>query len=96
MVKHIVFFRFKPEIAERDREAFLGMLDELPKQISDIVDFQAGRDVLRRERSYDVALVSSFAGLAALDRYGKHELHQPVIRRSEELCSSVVSVDYEY
>ena len=96
MIKHIVLFRFKPEVAERDRDAFLEMLRELPNQISEIADFQAGRDVLRRERSYDLALVSSFSDLAALDRYARHPLHQPVIERSQELCSSVVAVDYEF
>ena len=96
MVKHIVFFRFKPEVPKSEREQFLQMLRGLPEQIEEIADFQAGHDVVRRERSYDMALVSSFVDLAALDRYAKHDHHQPVIRCSRELCSSVVSVDFEY
>jgi hypothetical protein len=43
-----------------------------------------------------MALVASYADLAALDRYTWHEAHQPVIERARQLCEQVASVDYEY
>jgi hypothetical protein len=95
-VRHIVMFRFKPETTEAEREAFLTMLRELPSRISEIIDFEAGRDILRLPRSFDMALVASYADLAALDRYAKHEAHLPVIERSRQICEQVASVDYEY
>jgi len=95
LIKHVVFFRFKPEISEAAREDFLALLRALPSQIPEIVAFEAGRDVVRSPRSFDLALVSSFADLAALDRYAKHERHQPVLTRAREICEQVAAVDYE-
>ena len=95
-IRHIVMFRFKAETTEDEREAFLAMLRELPLRIPEIIDFEAGRDCMRLPRSFDLALVASYADLAALDRYTKHEAHLPVIERSREICEQVASVDYEY
>jgi hypothetical protein len=95
-IRHIVCFRFKPETPESERAAFLALLYELPAQIPEILDFEAGRDVVRAPRSFDLALIASYADLAALDRYAKHEAHLPVIERARQLCEQIVSVDYEY
>lgn len=94
-IRHIVMFRFKAETTEDERAAFLVMLRRLPLQIPEIIDFEAGRDVMRLSRSFDLALVASYADLAALDRYTKHEAHLPVIERSRQICEQVASVDYE-
>ena len=96
MIRHIVIFRFKAEATQSDREAFLEMLRALPAKISEIVEFEAGVDVVRSPRAFDLALVASYADLAALDRYAKHEHHLPVIERSKEICEQVASVDYEF
>jgi Stress responsive A/B Barrel Domain len=96
VIKHIVFFKFKTEVPEADRGAFLESLRAMKAQIPELAELQAGRDVLRQERSFDVALVTAFADLPALARYAKHEAHAPVIQRSREICSEVVVVDYEY
>lgn len=96
MIRHIVIFRFKPNVPQTDRQAFLEMLRALPAKISEIVDFEAGFDVVRSPRAFDLALVASYADLDALDRYAKHEHHLPVIARSKEICEQVASVDYEF
>jgi quinol monooxygenase YgiN len=96
VIRHIVIFRFKAEATQSDREAFLEMLRALPAKISEIVEFEAGFDVVRSPRAFDLALVATYADLAALDRYAKHEHHLPVIERSKEICEQVASVDYEF
>lgn len=95
MIKHLVLFRFKSETSQADREAFLAMLNGLPGKISEVLSFDAGFDVVRSPRSFDLALTATYADLAALDRYAKHEHHLPVVARSREICEQVVSVDYE-
>lgn len=95
-IRHIVMFRFKPEATEAEREDFLALVRALPSQISEILDFESGRDVLHLPRSFDFAFIASYVDLAALDRYTKHEAHQPVIARSRQICEQVASVDYEY
>ena len=96
MIRHIVLFRFKPEVSETDRQDFLAMLNALPTKISEIVEFQAGFDVVRAPRSFDLGLVSSYKNLDDLAVYAKHEHHLPVVERSKEICEQVVSVDFEY
>mgnify|MGYP000131392628 CR=1 FL=1 len=96
MIRHIVIFKFKPEVPQSDRDGFLEMLRALPAKISEIVDFEAGFDVIHSPRAFDLALVSSYADLDALDRYAKHEHHLPVIARAKEICEQVASVDFEF
>ncbi len=96
MIRHIVLFRFKAETPQSDREAFLEMLRDLPAKISEIRSLEAGFDLVRAPRSFDLALVASYDDLAALDRYAKHEDHLPVVARSKEICEQVVAADYEF
>ena len=96
MIKHIVFFRFKASVAQPEREAFLDMLNALPAKISELAAFQAGFNVVPSARAFDLALVADFADLAALDGYGKHPDHQPVIQRSREICEQTAAVDYAF
>jgi hypothetical protein len=96
LIRHIVLFRFKPEVSEADRQDFLAMLNALPTKISEIVEFQAGFDVVRAARSFDLGLVSSYKNLEDLAVYAKHAHHLPVVERSKEICEQVVSVDFEY
>ena len=96
MIRHIVLFRFKAETGQSDRKAFLEMLRALPPKIDEIKSFEAGFDLVRAPRSFDLALVMSFDDLAALDRYAKHEHHLPVVDRSKVICEQVVAADFEF
>jgi hypothetical protein len=95
MIRHIVMFRFKADTPQPDRDAFRAMLDGLPAKIAEIQSFETGVDVIRSPRAFDLALIATYADLAALDRYAKHEDHLPVVARSKEICEQVASVDYE-
>jgi hypothetical protein len=55
-----------------------------------------GTDVIRSERSYDVALVTKFDTLADLQSYQVHPYHAgEVVPYMKANCSSIVAVDYE-
>ncbi len=95
MLKHLVFFKFKPEAAEGDIADLEKSLRALPALIPEVREFLVGRDVVRSERSYDLALVSGFDDLAAMNRYQVHPDHQAVVAKVKALCSSVVAVDFE-
>jgi len=58
MLKHLVFFKFKADAAEAAIADLVTSLRALPGQIPEIREFQVGRDVVRSERSYDLALGS--------------------------------------
>jgi hypothetical protein len=96
MIKHLVLFRFKAEASNADRQGFLAMLNGLQGGIPEVLEAQAGFDVVRSPRAFDLALVMSFKNLDDLAVYTKHEHHLPVVARNREICEQVVSVDYEY
>ena len=95
MIRHAVFFKFKPEISEDDRADFLARVQALPQRVPGILQPETGRDFLRTPRSYDVALLFGFADRAALALYQSHPNHIPVVERAKQICESIAAVDYE-
>ena len=95
MLTHVVLFKFKPEATETEIQQVIEGLGALPQIIDEIREFRFGKDVIRSERSYDLGLVSSFADLAALERYQVHPEHQKVVANVRAIASSVVAVDFE-
>lgn len=95
MLKHVVFFKFKPEAEEAGIADLEKSLRALVGPIPEIREFLLGRDVVRSERSYDLALISAFDDLAAMNRYQVHPAHQAVVAKVKALCAGVVAVDFE-
>ena len=95
MLKHVVFFKFKPETTEDQIDQLIDGLAALPAVIGEIREFVFGRDVVKSDRSYDFGLVSLFDDLAAMQRYQVHPDHQLVVAHVRQICSSVVAVDFE-
>lgn len=94
MIRHIVLFQIKPEYkAEIPAliRGFYGMVG----QVEGMVSLEAGADVLHSERSYDLALVVTFADRAAFDAYQTHPAHMPVKKRMHEVRSGSVACDFE-
>jgi len=57
---------------------------------------EAGTDLIRSERSYDVALLTRFDSLEDLQAYQVHPYHAgEVVPFMKANCSSIVAVDYE-
>ena len=96
MIKHIVFFKFKPETSASDRRSVLNDLRALPGKIDVIREFEIGEDVLRAARSWDAALVAVFDDLGALDHYSRHDDHVAVVMKLRELTEGAVSIDFEF
>jgi heme-degrading monooxygenase HmoA len=94
MIRHIVLFRIKDEYKnELDNlvAAFYGMKGK----IEGMTDLEAGKDVLHSERSYDLALITTFEDRAAFEAYQTHPVHMPVRKRMHEVRSASVSCDFE-
>jgi quinol monooxygenase YgiN len=94
MLTHVVLFKFKPETTAEQAARLEAQLKALPPIISEIREFRVGRDVIRSERSYDLALISAFDDLAAMQRYQVHPDHQQVLALVKALCAGVVVVDF--
>lgn len=94
MLKHVVFFKFKPEVKEPDIVELEKGLAALPGAIPEIQECVFGRDVIHSERSYDFALVSGFADLKAMERYQQHPDHLRVVAVVKRISSSILAVDF--
>ena len=95
MIRHIVMFKIKNEYKSEIPQLvknFYGMKGK----IEGMTELEAGADFLGSERSYDLALVTSFVDRAAFEAYQTHPVHQPVRKRMHEVRSASVACDYEY
>ena len=94
MIKHIVMFKLK----ERNDENIAKVVNSL-KTLEGNIDFlrsvEVGVNFTESERSYDIVLTTEFDDRNALNAYGPHPQHLPVVEIVRSLCSSSVVVDYE-
>jgi hypothetical protein len=95
MITHIVFFKLGDSSLEnmsKMKNTLLSMNGKIPQ----LRHLEVGVDVVRSERSYDLALITRFDSLEDLRDYQEHPFHAgeiiPFVRRMSE---SVVAVDYE-
>ena len=95
MVRHIVCYQLADPSEENKRtlkDAFCSMKGKIPE----LLDIEAGADVLHSARSYDVALVCTFESLQAMEAYKANEDHKKVAAYVHSVVKSSVSVDFEY
>jgi len=95
LIRHVVFFKFKPEVTEADRDDLVARLKALPERVPGILKPEVGADFMKTPRSYHAALVFGFEDRTALGRYQTHPNHVPVVERAKQICESIVAVDYE-
>jgi hypothetical protein len=93
MLIHVVCFKYRANVDAAARADHCGRLAGL-RNLTGVVDLRVGEDVVRSARSYDTALVITFADRAALDAYQKDPQHVPVAQHGVSLCDSIVAVDF--
>ena len=94
MITHIVLFKLQNP-AEESIAIVRDKLLSMQGKISVLRHLEAGADVIRSERSYDVALLTRFDTLEDLQAYQVHPYHAgEVVPLMKSLCSSIVAVDY--
>jgi hypothetical protein len=94
MITHIVCFKLKdrsPENIEKARAVLASLAGKIPQ----LRHLEVGVDLLRTDRSYDLALVAKFDSLDDLNAYQIHLEHQEVIKYMMSVRESAVAVDYE-
>lgn len=94
MIKHIVLFKLKDRSAESVARAAQKLRD-LEGKIDVLLSIEVGTDVLHSERSFDIALTTTFRDLEALQAYQVHPEHKKVIEYMNEAKDTSISVDYE-
>lgn len=94
MITHIVFFKLaesSPEKVQAVQEVLLSMQGKIPQ----LLHLEVGVDLVRSDRSYDLALVTRFASLGDLQAYQIHPYHaETVVPFIKSAALSSVTVDY--
>lgn len=94
MLRHVVFFKLKnptPEVLNETKNVLMNLKGKIPE----LIDIEVGIDVVRSERSYDIALITTFESLDAMKAYQVHPLHVEVLKYIAEVRETVIAVDYE-
>ncbi|MBJ6726901.1 Dabb family protein [Geomesophilobacter sediminis] len=95
MITHIVLFKLKDATAEGIQKA-QELLLSMDGKVEMLRHLEVGVDVIRSERSADIALVTKFDSLADLQAYQVHPYHaNEVAAYMRSVCSQVVAADYE-
>lgn len=99
MVKHIVFWKLKPELAGAQREQVLRQIKEgfeaLLGVIPGMTHIEIGVDFSKGADSGDIALYSEFESREALDGYQNHPGHLAMVPLVREWRIERRVADYE-
>src|SRR5262245_50938062 len=96
MIKHVVFFKFKPDVTPAERRSVLDQLRELPAKIDVIRSFEIGEDIMHSARAWDAVEIATYDDLGALETYTRHDDHVELVLKLREICDDIGSVDYEF
>ena len=95
MITHIVLFKLTEPTTE-NMAATRKKLLSMDGKIDLLRHLEVGVDVIRSERSFDIALTTRFDSLEDLQAYQIHPYHAgEVVPHMKTVCSSIVAVDYE-
>lgn len=95
MITHIVLFKLTEPTTEAI-EATKNKLLSMNGKIDLLRHLEVGVDVIRSERSFDIALTTKFDSLEDLQAYQVHPYHAgEVVPHMKAVCSAIVAVDYE-
>lgn len=95
MIVHIVLFKLKEPTAETVAEA-VSLLRSMEGKVPMLRRLEVGADVIRSERSYDIALYTHFDTLEDLAAYQADPYHGGTVApRMRSISSAVAAADYE-
>ena len=92
MIRHIVFMKFPDfSLAQEAKERLLSMREH----IEELAGIEVGIDFSRSERSFDLALVTTFKTKEDLEKYRIHPYHQEIVAWLKANDTETKVVDYE-
>jgi len=99
MVKHVVFWRLKPEAhghtAAQNAQLIKEKLEALVGVIPGLLSVEVGFDLARFEQASDVALYATFDSREALAAYDVHPAHKAVVPFITDARAERWAVDYD-
>lgn len=95
MIKHIVMWTFKNEVATKDKLEMKRRLESLKGVVPVLLDIEVGLDTSGKEASMDMVLYTEFKNTDDLDAYAGHPAHLKVVEFVKPLVCERAVVDYE-
>lgn len=95
MIRHIVFFRWKPSFTPEIREQWITGLEAMIGNIPGMISLTHGADVLKTDKSWDHAIIADFESVADLETYNTHPLHEAIKPFSLPNVEEIAYVDFE-
>jgi hypothetical protein len=78
-VRHVVLFRWRPEVTSEDVAAIDAALDALPGQIPSLRGYHHGPDLGLGEGRWDYGIVAECDDAEGWRAYAEHPAHQHVV-----------------
>lgn len=96
VLRHAVFFKFKPSVSKEQIDEVVRAFAALPKRISLIEDFEWGTDVSveNKSKGFTHAFLVTFTSEEARDKYLPHPAHQEFVKLVGPRVEDVFVVDY--
>jgi hypothetical protein len=92
MLTHVVLFRFANlTLANDARDRLLALRGRIPT----LQNIEAGVDITRSSRSFDLALITRFEDAAGLKAYDEHPLHVEVVEWIRTVVTQMAAVDFQ-
>lgn len=95
MIKHIVMWKFKDDVAEADKLEMKRQLEALKGVVPALLKIEIGIDIVGTEVSKDMVLTALFHSLSDLQAYADHPEHLKVVEFVRTLVCERAVVDYE-
>ncbi len=93
MINHVVFFKLEDNSVESIEKA-KSVLMSMNGKISELKSIEVGIDIVHSDKSYDIALLTSFDNIEDLEAYRIHPEHLKV-REYMLSVGDFIVVDYE-
>ncbi len=96
LLRHIVLYKFKAEIAEKQVQEVVAAFSALRGKIDTIVDFERGTNISQENKSegFTHCFVVTFRDTAGRDVYLKHPAHDEYVKVVKDRREKVIVFDY--
>ena len=97
MIKHMVVFRFKDDIPEREREKLLEEQMDFPNRFPKMRNWSMGRNISKRDDTFTYGFVVEFESEKDLLEYLNSEAHESFVKNRFRPCvEKRAIVSYEW
>ncbi len=95
-LRHVVAFKFKPEITTEQMQKATTDFYNLKAQIPQIIEFEGGADIAfeKKNGKYTHCFVVTVNNEKDLAAYGAHPVHKAFSKSVDPLLAEVMVVDY--